>query len=511
MSPLNSTAAAVRPVQDPSAERVLPVSTALESRPAISLAFADGIQHPVRARMDYAFRVFAALYGYPVATNPGAADMRFVYGGAGAPRHHTQEFRVPSRYKAQPSTAAPNLQRITHADEDFFLVYGRDPESGNPDWLGEIFEWLSGALELGITERDGVGRIPYDATLFHRQKISPFRPHAALLMAWLDGALQSAQRPALSAPPSPLRELRHAVVCTHDIDFSYTGRRHTAQRIGKNVVTSIIEHHSPSFLLSNLKLATDCARGLAVGDYIPRMVDEIEALGFRSTLFAVAERRHRRDPQYHISVLSPSLRDAASRGFEIGLHASYTSLEGDSTVRREAGTLLASTGIKPIGNRQHWLRMDHHANLYAAVERAHFAYDSTLGFATMCGFRNGANFAFPPYDFERERPCSFLEIPLAVMDGALHRASRTLRNDPQELTNQILSESRKWGWGGFSVLWHNPIEPLQVPPEINAAFWAAAREQKQHGEQWMTARDFVNLALPQYQRAGLLRKVCLDA
>jgi len=68
---------------------------------------------------------------------------------------------------------------------------------------------------------------------------------------------------------------------------------------------------------------------------------------------------------------------------------------------------------------------------------AGLAYDSSLGFAETCGFRNGANFAFPPYDFEREGPCSFLEIPLAIMDGSLQLSSRSLKRDPLEIAETI--------------------------------------------------------------------------
>jgi len=141
------------------------------------------------------------------------------------------------------------------------------------------------------------------------------------------------------------------------------------------------------------------------------------------------------------------------------------------------------------------------------VEEAGLTYDSTLGFPETVGFRNGANFAFPPYDFKREKAYEFLEIPLVIMDGGLQAASVASRAKPQEIADEVLNESRKYGWGGISALWHNPVEPIQVPEETNQVFWNCARRRGEYGEKWMSADEFVACVLPRYQNAGLLQGV----
>lgn len=480
---------------------------------SISIRFEREVDPIVRSRMVYSFRVFAAIYGYSVVTESECAEICCTYGRhrtlAGGPR----TIQIPARYRPRPQgTSAPILQKIYHAGEELYVVHGIDERTGHPDWLGEIFEWLSASLEQASEERDSVGRIPYSGTVFHQQSISPFKPYAGLLMAWMENALQgSANAEALPRAPSPVPGIGHSVICSHDVDFYYTHHRAAFQRLGKNLLLSLHPHQSPSFFFSNVRMAGRLLGGEPVGHYLPALLDAIESLGFRSTLFAVSQGKHRRDPTYQIEEIAPQLKSATGRGFEVGIHASYNSLAGSGTLGNETRKLETVLGHRPAGSRQHWLRFDRHDKLYRGIEAAGLAYDSSLGFAETCGFRNGANFAFPPYDFEGERPCSFLEIPLAIMDGSLQRASRTLRKDPQEITETILNESRKLGWGGISVLWHNPMEAIQVPQEINNVFWRSARKQGESGERWMSAAQFLKASLSRYQRAGLVKEVRLDA
>jgi len=195
----------------------------------------------------------------------------------------------------------------------------------------------------------------------------------------------------------------------------------------------------------------------------------------------------------------------------VEVHGSYTSVMENGDLAREAAALEQSVGKRPIGNRQHWLRFDDHQKLFDTVARAHLVFDSSLGFAETVGFRNGVNCAFPPYDFRKEAPFPFLEIPLALMDGNLEAASRSSGEDAQKIANEVLEASRKRGGGGLAVLWHNPFEPIQVPDDINDVFWARLRDHNRFSEKWMTGPDFARHALVRYHRAGLLQDIRLDA
>src|SRR5208282_3339499 len=97
----------------------------------------------------------------------------------------------------------------------------------------------------------------------------------------------------------------------------------------------------------------------------------------------------------------------------------------------------------------------------------------------------------------------FLEIPLAIMDGSLVEQSRATNQSPQVLTDRVLAESRNRGWGGISILWHNPIEALAVPESVNQVFWNCASSKDTFQEKWISTDDFFSLCLHRYREAGL--------
>lgn len=479
----------------------------------ISLRFAGHAPVHVRARISYAFRVFAAVYGHPVVDDSTSeAAVCCLYGKSPRQNGSSGVFYIPELY-CELSSEKPKRKITKHryANESFHLAFGIDALNGKPDWLGEIFQWLSSSYERGITARDGVGRIPYSEMVFSSEGISPRKPHAALLMAWMENELvHGIGKEALSKAPCPFPGVEHAVVSSHDIDFYSVDRISTFLRLAKNLVIAISLYRDWSYFSDNAKMMLRALGGKRVGDYLPPLLTASEDIGFRSTFFAVSRHGHRRDPHYRLDQIAAHLSSASNRGFSVGIHASYRSVTEDRTLAAEAQELAECGGRKPLANRQHWLRFQKHEDLFGEVERAELLCDSTLGFPDRVGFRNGACFAFPPYDFVNERPHRFLEIPLVIMDGSLEAASRNLGEDPQQMAEEVLRESRDLGWGGISVLWHNPMESLSVPSQINRVFWNCAKQQRKFREQWMSSDQFLAGSLPRFQAAGLLEGVRID-
>jgi hypothetical protein len=482
----------------------------------ICLTFGDEVPQSIRPRITYAFRVYAAIFGHAVIEekrNAPAGMVFFKYGGAGAGDNITDTVEIPWRYR--PRGLAKNGRKpIRHRflNEDVFLSHGIDPQSGRPDWLAEIFEWLSSSYEADIVGRDGVGRIPYSEMIFTRQGVSACKPHAMIFMSWLEHCLLKGQSDdKLPRAPSPIPGVEHLVVCSHDVDFYPADMATTFVRLFKNLGISYHTYRSWSYFRSNLRMMAGLLGGKTVGDYLPPLLDAGRKDGFSSTVFVVPRRAHRRDPNYKLDNLSSRFADVRKEGFRVALQGSYTSVVESEDLSSEANALEDVVGTKTLGGRQHWLRFDRHEKLFSSVERAQLQFDSTLGFAEMVGFRNGASFAFPPYDMENERPYEFLEIPLVLMDGNLEAACRSRREDPQELADAVLGESRRWGWGGIAALWHNPVEPLAVPEEINRVFWRCVKARGEHRETWLSAEEFMTKSLHRYQNAGLLKKVRLDA
>jgi hypothetical protein len=297
----------------------------------------------------------------------------------------------------------------------------------------------------------------------------------------------------------------HVVVCSHDIDFYFAGRWGALVRLLKNMGIAVFDYHSYSFLKDNLRLLFELMQGTRVGDFLPPLLKACRELGFSSTFFVIVRRQHRRDANYTLEQIIPRLREILKSGSSIGLHSSYQSVVEYAGWNSEVAALEREIGERPLGGRQHWLRFDRHEKLFANIEKAGFLYDSTLGFSDRVGFRNGAAFAFPPYNFEREQPYRFLVIPLVIMDSALVFDALSSPGQAAKLTATVLQESRRWGWGGCALLWHNPIDPIGVPDEINRVFWELAKTRAQHRECWMSAERFLSISRARYERAGLLK------
>jgi hypothetical protein len=484
--------------------------------PSITIRFGDEVGAVTRARMTYVLRVFASIYGY-VWGEPGdsAVTVACVYGRAHSAKAPATEFRIPARYRSRSAgEKSPAGSAIPYAEEKLVLFHGVETVDSlrRPDWLGEIFEWLTASHELGADTRDEVGRIPFAASVFGNQRLSPTMPYAAMLMAWMQNAIacQQSGGPEVEALPpaqSCSRDADHFVVSSHDIDFYWVGRASAFVRTAKNLAIARRLYRSREYFESNSRFTLDLLGGRRVGDFLPQLLYKAEHEDFQSTLFVVARRGHRRDPKYRIEDLRVRLDEAKERGFEIALHGSYCSVIEELDLASEKATLSRMTGVKVRGARQHWLRFDQHRKLFGAVADAGLVFDSTLGFSDAVGFRNGASFAFPPYCFETEKPYNFLEIPLVLMDGAIEAVSRSTGDNPFAVTSSVLNASRKWGWGGVAALWHNPIEPLSVPQEINEVFWTCVSEKERFRERWISASEFMKRSLSRYQSAGLLAGV----
>jgi len=486
----------------------------MSSTPAIYLGFSPSIEEPVRQRISYALRVFAAVYNYRMVEGSSArADISVQYGHGAIGLPGSLQVSIAARYSIRkPGSERRKVSKRVYAGEDFYLFYGVDETSGCPDWLGEIFEWISSASELEILARDAVGRIPYAETIFGRDGISPRKPYASQLMAWMENALLRGNGvEALPKAASPVVGVEHLVVSSHDVDFYHVSRASTLKRLLKNLLISLRLYRGSAFFRSNIKMLVELFSGKRVGDYLPRLTKEIAERGFCSTFFVVSQKNHRRDPNYALQDLSKRLHEAERIGFAAELHGSYRSIVEDGTLAREAEVLAKTIGKRPVGNRQHWLRFDHHRKLFEAVESAGMSFDSTLGFSDTVGFRNGASFAFPPYDFANERPHQFLELPLVLMDGGLESAVSKSGRSAQDIADEVLRESRRYGWGGMAVLWHDPLEATSVSDEINRVFWDSAAKRRDFAEEWVSAEQFLQFSLERYHDAGLLKDVRTDA
>jgi len=455
-----------------------------------------------RARLEYAFRLFCAIYGHePVIDDmrEQSADVMLTYEPDAGTRNCIRITNVDLiRALHQP---APKPIPYSQGDEMTVLFHA--PVAGcEPDWLAEIFEWVSCADEYSCAEHDSVGRVPFSASYIGHHALNPRKPYAAVAMAFLQRAIVRIKPQAPLRPDSPCLA-QHIVVNTHDVDFLPTQATVSGYRLAKNALISLSLHRTVQAAVQQAKRAF----GLAVGGQDP--LNQIGSVAERererqttASYYLLGRRGHRRDGNYSLLEATTTMRRLRDCGMEVGVHGSYRSIEKPDGLAIEFEQ-FRELGFSPVGSRQHWLRF-RIPQLVRSVQTAGAAYDTSIGWPDHAGFRAGACFAFPPYDFDHEAPAKFLEIPLVLMDRAalaLCKHNGNCRDDVAE----TLEASRRYGWGGISILWHpTAFGGGQYPAEVGDLFWRLLDSARERDEVWMSGASFLRNVWQRYQSVGLL-------
>ncbi len=467
-------------------------------------------QTPVhRARIGYAFRLFCAIYGHqPVldAEQAQTADVWIRYApGSAQGQQPRPSLELSSLYQSRPLyEAAPPPKKFEREGESTALFYSPLPGQ-EPDWLGEIFEWVSSADEYSVRARDSVGRVAFAETYLGRHKLDARRPYAAVAMRFLQQALCRLAPGAVVEPRSPVESAGHFVIPTHDVDYFPGSHRNSVYRLAKNAAISCWLYKSAALGMKQAGMALR----RAVGG--PDPLDQITALArgeirrnASASYYFLLKRHHRRDANYDLD--QPGVTDSMTalerQGFEVGVHGSYTSLDDPNGLAAEFDAVRAR-GFRPLGGRQHWLRFTLD-RLIPAHESVGALYDSSMGWPDRLGFRSGACFAFPPYNFEQERPATFIEIPLVMMDQSL-QAGPGDESDWYNQVAELLSVSRRYGWGGVSLLWHPAaFGGGWLSKEVGNVFWRLMDSRNERKETWVSAIEFVQSVRQRYVEVGLL-------
>ena len=79
--------------------------------------------------------------------------------------------------------------------------------------------------------------------------------------------------------------------------------------------------------------------------------------------------------------------------------------------------------------------------------------DASLGYAEVIGYRNGYSLPFIPFDLEKGRASSFIEVPLAIMDVTLSRYQKLEDKEAITCIQDFIKENNKNSI--ISILWHN--------------------------------------------------------
>jgi hypothetical protein len=472
----------------------------------IALEFLPEQGHRQRVRIEYAFSLFCAIYGHEkvAGEQAGSADIRISYSPASREVRSKPTLQLSNLYRSRPPREpAPPPKQFERKYKSTVVFYS-PPQGAEPDWLGEIFEWVSCADEYSIRRRDAVGRVDFRDSYVGRHRLDVGVPYAAVAMRFLHEALCQCLPGYPTDCNSRIESHNHFVVNTHDVDILPAGYFRSLYRLAKYSLISLVVFKSAASAAVRAGKALSMALGGADPlDQLPRLLRKEALKEVGATYFFITRQRHRRDANYRIDNprVTKLMQSIERQGMEVALHGSYSSLDHPGELAAEF-KLLREQQFQPRGNRQHWLRFTLD-RLIPAVEQSGALYDTSLGW-DCSGFRAGACFAFPPYNFESERASTFLEIPLAVMEIGLVSGGTPPENWYDKVA-RVLSNSRQYGRGGISLLWHpTAFGGGQLPQEIERVFWKLIEQRQEWNDTWVSALDFVRLESERYIKVGLL-------
>lgn len=151
---------------------------------------------------------------------------------------------------------------------------------------------------------------------------------------------------------------------------------------------------------------------------------------------------------YGAADITERLQAFVDAGREIGLHGIDAWIDS-ARGQEEKEEIATITGAENIGVRMHWLYFNEKSA--AALERAGFMYDSSVGYNEVVGFRTGTTQVYKLLQAEH-----LLELPLHVMDTTLFYPTYldlSVEQAKKKVAN-ILDVARKYG-GVTTINWHD--------------------------------------------------------
>lgn len=270
------------------------------------------------------------------------------------------------------------------------------------------------------------------------------------------------------APTLRRRNRQFRTVPTHDIVNPSEMSRNLKQIIF-HAGRLTLKDRDPKLAIS--RLVNWCQVSLQMGNpgdrlYVfDRLMKESEKTGLTSSFFFMAGQHHPLDSNMPVtnSLVRRTIENVYSRGHEIGLLASYRTMDNPFLLARELNSLTETAERLGViqnhwGGRQLYLRW-RTPQSFRYWDDAGFDYDSSMGFLQRIAFRCGCCYPFRTFDLGRNRVLGLIERPLNIVDLALNIDSRSgsVQNsidDAAAYIQNIRGHCRRHS-GEFVILWHN--------------------------------------------------------
>jgi len=352
------------------------------------------------------------------------------------------------------------------------------------DIVAQAGLWLTGADEADDA-CDNFGRVCGARTprgragLLHRPVVTELM---GVLWQAIRQAAEAAALPITRTPAWP-QGRRFAVLLSHDVDL---WRKRTARQLAKEMLRSA---RTP-WRLAKVARAFCC--GPDPWAHLAGIADLEARRGMHSTFFVLPGRPNRVVDGVGVvngynapaQAVGDTLKGLVARGWDVGLHGSFDSFASAADLAAERGDVAALAGTDVVACRQHFLRF-HRPNTWRSQLEAGLTCDATLGYHDTDGYRAGFSFPFHPFDGE-ELP--LLELPLVVMDGALHERQGMDADAAWERVRSYLERTEADG-ALCSLLWHNHYFCGLDAPGYGAVYERALDWIQEHGGWGASARE----------------------
>ena len=341
-------------------------------------------------------------------------------------------------------------------------LYALSPDGSlkfHHDLLKSAFYLLSGYQEWSQRElADQWQRFPYEQSIQYRLGII-HKPLVNYYFQWIIEGLS--EFAAFHHIPVKNRFLfgRMGLHLSHDIDLlRYHSFRKVLYRIAQ--VVGLRRAHIPRKRLF-ISVADSFLKAfqfrLVQNPYwsFSKILNTERYYGFRSSWYFLPRDGGPFDADYswHQNDVCSIIAKLKALQNEVGLHGSIRGATDFQLLQQSLDELSAVLGEKPQGIRMHFLALEY-PDAFRNFDKLGIAYDCSLGFSRMEGFRFGYCFPFRPFDHHHGRMADTWEIPLLAMDTTLlvHR-----KLDYDAIYSQLetlLEEVSRFG-GIFSILLHN--------------------------------------------------------
>jgi hypothetical protein len=164
---------------------------------------------------------------------------------------------------------------------------------------------------------------------------------------------------------------------------------------------------------------------------------------------------------YRTPALRHLIRTIADKGYEVGLHPSYTSYQNQLRLAFEKKALSEILGKEITRSRQHFLRYTLPTTFQYLAEIG-IMDEYSYGFTHQVGFPCGMMKSYNHYDLSTESISPIRIHPFLMMDRSLQKYISGTKSEKMARVREVWNWTKKLG-GEFRILLHNDV--LSNSPE----------------------------------------------